>query len=298
MKFDTEEFERNHTRLLNDKISFNGPQANNGNHHVFSKLYLGFLSLTILVPLLYVIFISFQNLEEYYKMLWPQTIRFNNYVNILMAPYFWQWAANSGLIAIGTLLIVLMVGAMSGYIVAKFSSRFVRVLAVIILGALMIPIHMVLMPIFIISRELGIINTLWSVIGPTVAFGLPISMYIFRGFFMNIPDSLGEAARIDGASEFGVFLKVMLPITKPAIATVGVFTFLGSWNGFLFPLVMLQNTDMYTLPVGLATIGTQFSTNYPAQAAAMILVSLPMILIYAKFNKLVIRGMVEGAIRG
>ena len=123
-------------------------------------------------------------------------------------------------------------------------------------------------------------------------------MYIFRGFFVNIPDSLAEAARIDGASEIGVFVKVMLPMTKPAAATVGIFTFLGAWNGFLFPLIMLQNTEDYTLPVGLATIGTQYSTNYPAQAAAMILVSLPMILIYIRFNKLVIRGMIEGAIKG
>lgn len=115
---------------------------------------------------------------------------------------------------------------------------------------------------------------------------------------MNIPNSLAEAARIDGASELDVFLRIMLPMAKPAAATVGIFTFLSSWNAYLFPLVMLQNTPDYTLPVGLATIGTQFSTNYPAQAAAMILVSLPMILIYTKFNQQVIRGMVEGAIKG
>jgi raffinose/stachyose/melibiose transport system permease protein len=268
------------------------------NNSVLLKLYLVFLSLVILIPLFYVVFISFQNLEEYYKLIWPQTLRLDNYKHILTAPYFWQWAVNSGVIAVITLVAVLILGAMTGYVVAKFSSRFVRIMAVIILGALMIPIHMVLMPVFIFSRNLAIINTPWSVIGPSVAFGIPISMYIFRGFFLNIPDSLAEAARIDGAGEMGVFVKVMLPMTKPAAATVGVFTFLGAWNGFLFPLIMLQNTERYTLPVGLATIGTQFATNYPVQAAAMLLVSIPMILIYARFNKLVIRGMVEGAVKG
>ena len=99
----------------------------------------------------------------------------------------------------------------------------------------MIPVHMVMMPLFILSRDLGILNTPWSVIGPGVAFGIPLAMYIFRGFFIGIPDSLSEAARIDGASEIGVFIKVMMPMTKPAIATVGIFTFLGSWNGFLLP---------------------------------------------------------------
>lgn len=162
----------------------------------------------------------------------------------------------------------------------------------------MIPIHMVLIPIFILSRQLGIVNTHISVIVPSVAFGIPIAMYIFRGFFMNIPDSLAEAARIDGASETGVFMRVMLPMTKPAMATVGVFTFLNSWNGFLFPLILLQQTENYTLPVGLATIGTQYATNYPAQAAAMILVSLPMVLMYLRFNKMIIQGMVEGAVKG
>ncbi len=268
------------------------------NANVFSKLYLVLLSLVVLVPLFYLVYISFQDLNEYYKMLWPQALRFENYKNVLTAQYFWNWAVNSGIIAIATLVAVLIIGAMAGYVVAKFSSRFIRLLAFIILGALMVPVHMVLMPVFIFSRQLGIINSPVSVIGPGVAFGIPLAMYIFRGFFMNIPDSLAEAARIDGASEIGVFVKVMMPMAKPAAATVGIFTFLGAWNGFLFPLIMLQNTENYTLPVGLATIGTQYSTNYPAQAAAMILVSLPMILIYSRFNKLVIRGMIEGAIKG
>lgn len=268
------------------------------NANVFSKLYLVLLSLVVLVPLFYLVYISFQDLNEYYKMLWPQALRFENYKNVLTAQYFWNWAVNSGIIAIATLVAVLIIGAMAGYVVAKFSSRFIRLLAFIILGALMVPVHMVLMPVFIFSRQLGIINSPLSVIGPGVAFGIPLAMYIFRGFFMNIPDSLAEAARIDGASEIGVFVKVMMPMAKPAAATVGIFTFLGAWNGFLFPLIMLQNTENYTLPVGLATIGTQYSTNYPAQAAAMILVSLPMILIYTRFNKLVIRGMIEGAIKG
>jgi raffinose/stachyose/melibiose transport system permease protein len=268
------------------------------NNNRLAKLFLAFLTLIIVVPLLYVVFISFQTLEEYYKMAWPRGLHIENYTNVFTAPYFWQWFLNSGIIAFMTLLLVIIFGSMAGYVVAKFSSRFIRLLAIVILGALMIPIHMVLIPIFILSRQLGIVNTHLSVIVPSVAFGIPIAMYIFRGFFMNIPDSLAEAARIDGASETGVFMRVMLPMTKPAMATVGVFTFLNSWNGFLFPLILLQQTENYTLPVGLATIGTQYATNYPAQAAAMILVSLPMVLMYLRFNKMIIQGMVEGAVKG
>ncbi|HEX2954993.1 MAG TPA: carbohydrate ABC transporter permease [Bacillota bacterium] len=266
--------------------------------NILAKLFLFALSLSILIPLIYVVYISFQTPEEYFKMSWPRTLQLKNYINILTAPYFWQWAFNSMFISVLTLFGVLIVGAMAGYIVAKFSSRFIQILSIVILGAIMIPIHMVLMPLFFLARHIGIVNTPWAVIGPSIAFGIPIAMYIFRGFFMNIPDSLIEAARIDGAGEVGVFLKVMLPMTKPAMATVGIFTCLGAWNAFLFPLIMLQNTDAYTLPVGLATIGTQYSTNYPAQAAAMLLVSLPMILIYAMFNKQVIKGMVDGAVKG
>ena len=268
------------------------------NRNYLAKLYLVIMTLIILIPLFYVVFISFQSSDEYYKMMWPRSLNIGNYKLIVCDPYFWHWTVNSGVIALGTLFFVLLMGSMAGYVVAKFSSRLIRVLAVIILGALMIPVHMVMMPLFILSRELGILNTSLSVIGPGVAFGVPLAMYIFRGFFMGIPDSLAEAARIDGASEIGVFMKVMMPMTKPAIATVGIFTFLGSWNGFLLPLVLLQKTENYTLPVGLATIGTQYSTNYPARASAMILISLPMILLYAKFNKMVIQGMVEGAVKG
>lgn len=290
MKYD--KFEIDYYNLMGGKTK---KQKNN---YLPAKIFLAILNLIIIIPLLYIVFISFQTLEEYYKLLWPQTINFKNYVNILVAPHFWRWALNSIVITLGTVGLVLLTGAMAGYVVAKFSSRFVRFLSVIILGALMIPIHMVLMPVFVFSRRLGLINTIWSVIGPGVAFGVPLAMFIFRGFFMNVPDSLCEAARIDGANELGVFLKVMLPMTKPATATVVVFTFLTSWNGYLFPLVMLQNTENYTLPVGLATIGTQYYQDYPAQAAAMILVSLPMVILYARFNKLVIKGMVEGAIKG
>lgn len=290
MKYD--KFEIDYYNLMGGKTK---KQKNN---YLLAKIFLAILNLIIIIPLLYIVFISFQTLEEYYKLLWPQTINFKNYVNILVAPHFWRWALNSIVITLGTVGLVLLTGAMAGYVVAKFSSRFVRFLSVIILGALMIPIHMVLMPVFVFSRRLGLINTIWSVIGPGVAFGVPLAMFIFRGFFMNVPDSLCEAARIDGANELGVFLKVMLPMTKPATATVVVFTFLTSWNGYLFPLVMLQNTENYTLPVGLATIGTQYYQDYPAQAAAMILVSLPMVILYARFNKLVIKGMVEGAIKG
>lgn len=269
-----------------------------GNKNICAKLFLALLTLIVLVPLLYVVFISFQTLEEYYKMAWPSTIHLENYKNIITAPYFWKWVFNSGFIAFTTLALVLIIGAMAGYIIAKFSSVFVRFLGLIILGALMIPIHMVIVPVFILCRQLGIINTYWSVIGPSVTFGIPIAMYIFRGFFMNIPDSLAEAARLDGASEIGVFRLVMLPMTKPAMATVGVFTFLNSWNGFLLPLVLLQQTEKYTLPVGLATIGTQYATNYPSQAAAMILASLPMVILYLRFNRLIIQGMIEGAVKG
>lgn len=266
--------------------------------NILANSYLLILNLIILVPLCYLVILSFKNLDEYYKGLWPQFIRIDNFRLVLTAEYFWRWGVNSAFIAVVTLGAVLLFGSMAGYVVAKYPSRFVRFLSIIILGAMMIPVHMVLMPVFIFSRQIGIINTPWSVIGPSVTFGIPLAMFIFRGFFINIPNSLSEAARIDGASEIGVFVKVMLPMTKPAVATVGIFTFLGAWNGFLFPLVMLQNTPDYTLPVGLATIGTQWSTNYPAQAAAMILVSLPMIVIYAKFNKQVIQGMVEGAVKG
>jgi raffinose/stachyose/melibiose transport system permease protein len=263
-----------------------------------AKLFLTFLSLLVICPLGYLIVISFQNTEEYFKMLWPRALRFDNYLNIIADPFFWRWTLNSGVITLMVVVLVLVVGAMAGYVVAKFSSRLVRLFAIVILGALMVPIHMVLMPVFVLSRQLGLLNSPWSVIGPSVAFGIPLAMYIFRGFFVNVPNSLSEAARIDGASELLVFVQVMLPMTKPAIATVGVFTFLGSWNGFLFPLILLQNTENYTLPVGLATIGTQYFTNYPVQAAAMLMVSMPLILLYVKFNKQVIQGMLEGAVKG
>ena len=180
------------------------------NNNRLAKLFLAFLTLIVLVPLFYVVFILFKPWKSIIKWLGLADY-IENYKNILIAPYFWQWFLNSGIIAFATLFLVLIFGSMAGYVVAKFSSRFIRLIAIIILGALMIPIHMVLMPIFILSRQLGIVNTHLSVIAPSVAFGIPLAMYIFRGFeysrFFSSP--------IDSASEMGVFMRVMLPMTKP-----------------------------------------------------------------------------------
>jgi raffinose/stachyose/melibiose transport system permease protein len=168
----------------------------------------------------------------------------------------------------------------------------------VILGALMIPIHMVLMPLFVLSRQMGVLSSPWAVIGPYVAFGIPFSVFIFRGFFINIPGTLVEAAKIDGATETGVFFKVMLPNAKPAMATVLIFQFLAAWNEFLFALVLLQDQKSYTLPLGLANFQGQYTANYPVLAAGLFMACLPGLLLYGFFNKVVIRGMAEGAIKG
>ena len=278
-----------------------GGQKTKSARRMLAWFALSLLSLTILAPFIWIFLMSLKTNFEYYQSSpWalPKTWDFANYRIIFQNGSFLHFFLNSVFVAVVTVGVVLLCGAMSGYITARFRQPFVNFLAIVILGALMIPAHMVLMPLFVFSRKLAILNTPWAVIGPLIAFGLPFAMYLFRGFFSTIPFSLAEAAKIDGASEFRAFYAIMLPMAKPAAATVLIFQFLTAWNEFLFALVLLQDPVNYTLPLGLASLQGVYQSNYPAYAAGLILAGLPGIVLYLIFNKAVIEGMVQSAIKG
>lgn len=268
---------------------------------ILAWLLLSLLSLTIICPFIWVFSLSLKtNFEFYQSSPWalPKAFNTSNYLVIFHNSSFFQFLMNSTVVSVMSVTAVVVFGSMSGYIIARFRQPVINFLAIVVLGALMIPAHMILMPLFVFSHKLGILNTLWAVIGPSIAFGLPFSMFIFRGFFVTVPGSLIEAAKIDGASEFKAFYAVMLPMAKPAAATVLIFQFLASWNDFLFPLVLLQDPAKYTLPLGLTSLQGVYQSNYPAYAAGLFLASLPGLILYICFNKAVIEGMVQGAVKG
>ena len=205
---------------------------------------------------------------------------------------------NSIIITFSSIFITIIVASIAGYAFAKFKFKGRASIFLSILTGMMLPMQALLIPIFILTKNLGILNTYFSLILPYVAFGIPISVFIMRGFFAGINNSMLEAARIDGATEFGIFLRVALPLSKPALATCVIFLFLQNWNEFMLALVLLLKKSMLTIPVGLTKSFGEYITPWGEYSALVFMTLGPVIIVYAVFQNWFIRGLTAGSVKG
>lgn len=203
---------------------------------------------------------------------------------------------NSVFVAILTMLGQLVTSAMAAYAFARMQFRGRDILFLVYLGTLMIPFQVTIIPLFIVMRYLGWINTYQGLILPGVfnAFGT----FLLRQFFLTIPRELEEAAVLDGASHWTIFWRIILPLSKPALATLGVFAFMGSWNAFLWPLFILRDTEMMTLPVGLATLHGRWLTEWNLVMAGTVISIVPMLIVYLLAQKYFVRGVALSGLKG
>ncbi|HEX2954145.1 MAG TPA: carbohydrate ABC transporter permease [Bacillota bacterium] len=264
-------------------------------------LFLLILAAMTVYPLLWLFTLSLKSLQEYmqgniYGL--PKVLNLSNYFQLLKSTSFLRNFFNSLVVTVTSLVIVIPVSSMSGYIFARFRSRWVDFLFYVVLIGMMIPVHMCLIPLFIWHSQMGLLSTYWALIGPYVAFALPFSMYLFRSFFVTIPKELLEAAAVDGMGFYPTFFKVVFPISAQIIGTVTVFNYLTFWNEFLFALVLTQDEAMYTLPVGLQNMAGQYYQNWPSIASALMLATIPSLIVYFLLQKYILRGMVAGAVKG
>ncbi len=207
-----------------------------------------------------------------------------------------RWAINSLLVGIGVTLWHMMFDTMAGYAFAKrrFPGR--NLLFWLILSTLMIPDHVTLVPKYIVARQLGLLDNLLAVFLPGTAtvFGI----FLMRQYIQTLPRELEDAARIDGASEFGLFWHVILPLCKPALGALAIFIFVRNWNDFLWPLIVLQRSRNFTLPVGVASLQGEFGTDYGIIFAGAALAALPMIVFFLAFQRYFLEGVRMGAMKG
>ena len=256
----------------------------------------------VAIPLIWMISSSFKPLSEIYAFpptLIPQTFTTKNYDRLLSDWPFWNWYGNSLVIAIIATLTVLFFTSLAGFGFAKYRFKGSRALFIILLASTMIPFQLILVPLYIVMSKLSWSNSYMSLIIPFMAPALGI--FLMRQFMMSIPSELIEAARIDGASEFAIYWRVMLPLARPALAAQAVLTFLGSWNSFLWPLSVLHNRDFMTLPVGMSTmIGSVSAGSEPAIGATMAaatLVSIPVIIVFISVQKQYIAGLTAAGVK-
>jgi multiple sugar transport system permease protein len=253
-----------------------------------------------LFPLYWLLLTAFTPTESSIKLppdLIPLNASLVNFERLFSrAPQVWNWAANSLLIALSVSVFHIFFDTLSGYAFAKkhFPGR--KILFGMIISTLLIPPQVTLIPLYLLVRQYGLINNLWGVILP--GFADVFGIFLMRQYIQTLPTELEEAARIDGCSEPGIFWRIILPLSKPAIAALAIFTFVRSWNAFLWPLIVLQKTGTYTLPVGVASLQEEFVVDYGIIFAGAALAAVPMIIFFLLFQRYFIEGVRLGALKG
>jgi raffinose/stachyose/melibiose transport system permease protein len=259
---------------------------------------LGALALS-LAPGLYMVSLSLMdNPQLFAGRVAPWPPHPENYPRAWIASNIGRLYWNSVYVSTVSMVVTVVISALAGYGLGRIRFAGRGVVYGVVLVGLTIPLQIALIPLFINLRTLGLINTPLALIGPYTAFGLAFGTYIMKGFFQGLPRELEDAARLDGAGEFRIFAWVMLPLTRPALATVAIFLFLQNWNEFLFALTFITEGRMRTLPTGIyALLSSEFYGNYPILAASLVLFSVPVLVLYFLFQRQFIEGLTAGAVK-
>lgn len=251
-----------------------------------------------LLPFGYVVSTSFKSTMSLfaYPPDWlPDEPTLDNYRNLIDRYPFWRWLMNSAIVAGSVTIIKLIVDSMAGYAFAKMRFPGKEPLFLLVLISLMVPFAALLIPTFVIVRELGLLNTYWGLILPGLAS--PIGIFMMRQFIESLPSDLENAARLDGCSEFQIYRRVILPLVKPGLVVLGVFTFMVQWTSYLWPLVAVTKPDMATLTVGARSLTSDFTQDWGLNSAASVLSMLPMILVFIFLQRYFIAGSIAGALK-
>ncbi len=246
--------------------------------------------LAMIFPFVWMVVSSLKTAQEITSLvLIPEHPTLDNYRRVFGATQFVRWFVNSLLIAGITTASVAFFDSLAGYTLAKFTFPGQQLVFIMILSTLMVPTEMLVIPWYLMSINLHWSNSYWGIMFPGVmsAFGV----FLMRQFFENVPNELLDAARIDGVSEFGLFWRIALPLVRPALAALCIFTFLGNWNAFLWPLIVTRTPEMRTLPVGIAFFSSEAGSAYELIMTAAALATIPVLVIFAIFQRQIIKGV-------
>jgi raffinose/stachyose/melibiose transport system permease protein len=227
----------------------------------------------------------------------PNPWVFRNYSNVLSSSTFWRQVGNSTMAAVATTIGIVVLGVMASYVLARYQFRGRGAMYALFAAGLMFPITVAITPLYILVKNLGLVNTLPGVILPQIAFGLPTTIIILVPFLQAIPREIEEAAGIDGASRLGFFWRMVLPLSVPGLITVGILAFIASWNSYLLPLFILNNQDTFTLPLGVQAFASQYSVDTAKVLAFTSLSMIPALVFFSLFERRIVGGL-TGAVKG
>ena len=255
---------------------------------ISASTLLWIMALAYGFPLLWFVLSSFKPAGDLFSFpltLLPKSWTVQGYVDAWSSFNFYQFFANTFLVAIVTTVLTVIASCCTGYALAKYDNRWLKVLFIGILATTMLPTEVMLAPTFLVVRDLGMYNSLAGIIVPSILTATGVLM--FRAFFLTVPDELVEAARIDGARELAIFFRIMVPISRPIMLTLAIFSFQWRWNDYIWPLLVLNDPHQFTIQIALQSIVGAENVNWTVLLGASVISILPLLLIYLVFQKYV-----------
>ena len=268
----------------------------------FMNLILWIFSLSCIFPLVWMLYSSLKEKRVFNADIigLPKNPTLINYIRILTNKdyHLGESMWNSVRTTVLSIVLIVLFSYIVGYILARVRFKLNRVLYAMFLRGMLIPVHSLLVPIYVVFRNCGLSNRWFTLLLPYVSFGLPMGIFLVEGYVKGIPVSLEEAAAIDGSTFSKTLFQVILPICKPILVTVAIIQVFSCWNEFSFALVLIKSVGLQTVPLALTQFKGQFASDYPKQMAAMLITMAPIVVLYFAFSKQIIKGMVSGAVKG
>ena len=249
------------------------------------------------------IFMVLNSFKEKFEMLTkgvfqlPDQLNWSNYTEVLTGG-FANYFKNSVIVLAISLILLLFISACASYPLARFKFKMAQPIYAIIVACMSIPVHITLIPVFKMSKSTGLYDTIWSLVGPYVAFAVPISVFILTCFMKEIPREIEESAEIDGCGKIQMFFSMILPLAKPGLATLAIYNGVNMWNEFSFVNTLTQSAQNRTLPLAIWEFQGQYSMNTPMIMAVLTLTLLPMVIMFIIFQDKLVKGMTAGAVKG
>lgn len=269
---------------------------------IFLNVFLIIFSASCIFPLIWMFYSSLKEKRVFNADIigLPQSPTLSNYIKIMtnkdyhLAESMFNSFRTTGI----SLLLIVLFGFIVGYMLARIKFKGNRLLYVMFLMGMLIPVHSLLVPIYVVFKNTNLSNKWFTLIIPYVAFGLPIAIFLVEAFVKSIPVELEEAAAIDGSSFSKTLFQIILPVTKPILVTIAIIQTFACWNEFSFALVLIQDANLQTVPLAMTMFKGQFASDYPKIMSAMLLTMAPIVVLYFGFSKQIIKGMVAGAVKG
>ncbi|MEF9975334.1 MAG: carbohydrate ABC transporter permease [Oscillospiraceae bacterium] len=270
------------------------------NLHIGSHILLCFWALVVLFPIYVMIINSFKDRLSIYANPYglPEKWNVSNYTDVLASGDFITYFFNSFLAVVTSLVLVVVLGIMLSYALANWMGKISTALYFVCIAGMMMPIKIASIKLLEMMRTLHLLNTIWALVPIYVAMGLPIAVFVLTEFIRQIPKELTEACLIDGAGRFSIMIKIIMPLTRPAIATVAIYNLVPFWNDLWFPLILISNEKAKTLLLGVTRLFGQYQTDWSKVLAVLTLSSLPVLILYLLMSRQFIKGMTAGAVKG